>query len=305
MPLNNRVLTVAIGLPSGTVTLTQSLTLRVKIRKAALQVQNSATIEIMGMTTSLRLQLLSQFTAWRARQVASGQTPQSFIPVTIAAGYQSTASSSNNTNGSTSNSNTSQSATIFVGYITLVEPSSPPPNIGVRIQAFTRQIDKTQFLTQAAPTSATFKQLVAFAAKQMGLANNYYCNTSIDNKVFYNGFRTIYTVGGLLIGIQELQYTNVAAFIDDDRLIVKDRNAILNSSAVVPLDEFIGTPLWNEWGVEWSTLMNTNIKLASAAALTSSMNPGVNGTYVITELEYDLSSRDGPFYVKAMGSPPA
>jgi hypothetical protein len=52
-------------------------------------------------------------------------------------------------------------------------------------------------------------------------------------------------------------------------------------------------------------MMNTDVKLATAAALTSVMNPGVNGTYVITELEYELASREGPFYVRAMGSPPA
>jgi hypothetical protein len=305
MPLNSRVLTATIGLPSGNVVLTQALTMRFKIRKAALQVQNSATVEIMGMTTSLRLQLLSQFTAWKARQVASGQISQAYIPITLTAGYQSTATSSNNTSGTSSNSNTNQSATVFVGEVTLVEPVGQPPNLGVRITCFTKQLNKTQFLTQAAPTTATFKQLVAFAAQQMGLGNNYYCQTSFDDVVVYNGFRTIYTVGGLLIGIQDLQRPNVAAFIDDNQLIVKDRSAIVNAADVTQLDEFIGTPLWTEWGVQWVTLMNTNVKLASAATLTSSMNPGVNGTYVITELEYDLTSRDGPFYVTANGSPPA
>lgn len=305
MPLNSRVLTATIGLPSGNVVLTQALTMRFKIRKAALQVQNSATVEVMGMTTSLRLQLLSQFTAWKARQVPAGQASQAYIPITLTAGYQSTANSSNNTSGTSSNSNTNQSATVFVGEVTLVEPVGQPPNLGVRITCFTRQLDKTQFPTLAAPISATFKQLVAFAAKQMGLGNNFYCKTSIDDKVIYNGFRTIYTVSGWLIAIQAMQYPDVAAFIDDNQLIVKDRSAIVNPADVTQLNEFIGTPLWTEWGVQWVTLMNTNVKLASAAALTSSMNPGVNGTYVITELEYDLTSRDGPFYVTANGSPPA
>ena len=305
MPLNSRVLTATIGLPAGNIILNQSLMMRIKIRKAALQVQNSATVEIMGMTTSLRLQLLSQFTAWKARQVPEGQASQAYIPITIAAGYQSTASSSENSSGSSSNSNTNQSATVFVGEVALVEPIGQPPNFGVRISCFTRQLDKTEFPSLAAPITATFKQLVAFAAKQMGLGNNYYCNTSIDDKVIYNGFKTIYTISGLLIAIQAMQYPDVAAFIDDDQLIVKDRNAIVNPANVTQLNEFIGTPMWTEWGAQWVTLMNTNVKLASAAQLTSSMNPGVNGQYVITELEYDLTSRDGPFYVTANGSPPA
>lgn len=305
MPLNTRVLKVTIALPSGSVVLDQSLTMRVHVEKAALQLQNKATVEIMGMTTSLRLQLLSQFTAYHARQVASGQVPQDFIPITIAAGYQNTPSQVSNGSGSSSNSNTNQSATIFVGYVVNVELTSPPPNIGVRIMCYTRQIDKTSFLSAAAPTESTFYNLVAFASQQMGLGDNFVCQTSFNNTIVNNAFRSVYTQAGLLIAIQDLQRPNVAAFIDDNQLIVKDRNAIIDPANIANLTEFIGTPLWSEWGAEWMTLMDPTIKLAGAAKLTSTMNPGVNNTYVITALDYQLTSREGPFYVKAMGSPPA
>ncbi len=299
MPLTKRVLKVTISLPGGDVVLDDQLSLRVTVRKAALSIQNTANVEIMGMTTSLRLQLLSQFTAWHKRQVSSGQAPQDWIAIKIEAGYSDAATSTAGTPG------TNRTATIFVGHIVNVDPSSPPPNIGVRIQCYTRQIDKTAFLTQAAPTNTTFQNLVAFAAQQMGFGTNFTCQTSFNDKQVTNGFRTIYTQGALLLAIQDLYRPAVAAFIDDDQLIVKDRNAIIDPANIVQVTEFIGTPLWNEWGAEWQTLMDPTVKLAGAAKLTSLMNPGVNGTYVITELQYQLSSREGPFYVKGMGSPPA
>lgn len=297
MPLQQRVLKITISLPNGDVVLDESLALRVSIRKAALSIQNMATVEVMGMSTSLRVQLLSQFTAWHKRQVSTGQVPQDWISIKIEAGYYKS--------GSSSAQASSQASTIFVGQVATVDPVSAPPNIGVRICCFTRQIDKTAYLTQMAPTNTTYYNLVAFAAKQMGFGSNFICQTSYNNKIITNAFRTIYTQGALLMGIQDLYRPNVAAFIDDDQLIVKDRNAIINPADIPQVTEFIGTPDWNEWGVSWQSLMDTSIKLAGAANLTSLMNPGINGKYVITEIEYQLTSRDEPFYLKAMASPPA
>ena len=299
MPLTKRVLRVTISLPDGDVVLDEQLALRVSIQKAALAIQNRATVEVLGMTTSLRLKLLSQFTAWHKRQVSTGQVPQDWIPVKIEAGYEDAQTSKAGTPGST------RTATVFVGHVTNVDSTSAPPNIGVRINCFTRQVDKTAFLTQAAPTNTTYYNLVKFAAQQMGFGDNFTCKTSFNDKIVTNAFRTIYTQGALLLGIQDLYRPNVAAFIDDDQLIVKDRNAIIDPASITQVTEFIGTPLWNEWGVDWQTMMDPTIKLAGAASLTSLMNPGVNGMYVVTELQYSLSSREGPFYLKAMGSPPA
>ena len=298
MPLTKRTLKVTISLPGGDVVLDEGLMLRVSIQKAALAIQNSATVEVYGMTTSLRLKLISQFTAWHKRQVSTGQAPQDWIAVKIEAGYADAQSVSGG-------AATSRTALVFVGHVVNVDPTAPPPNIGVRIKCYTRQIDKTAFLTQAAPTSTTYHNLVKFAAQQMGFGDNFVCNTSFNDRVVTNAFRTIYTQGALLLGIQDLYRPNVAAFIDNDKLIVKDRNAIIDPAAVANVTEFIGTPMWNEWGVSWQTLMDPTIQLAGAAQLTSLMNPGVNGNYVITELRYQLSSREGPFYVTAMGSPPA
>lgn len=298
MALRNRVLTVILSLPDRTVTLEQDLNLKIKINKAALAIQNRATIDIIGLTGSLREQLLSQFTAWNQRQVESGQAEQKWVGVEVKAGW-STPSKHD------VGSNVEQPSTVFKGQVVICELTSTPPNIGVRLTCFTRQIDRTKFVTAPAPDGTTFKAYVTWAAEQMGFGTNFICDTSNNEAIISNPARSIFVASALLIDIQNMYRPDVAAFVDDDLLIVKDRNKILNPSESVQLDEFIGVPTWTEWGVTFTVLFNQGIRLAQGATLTSLMNPSLNGTYVVMEIEYDLTSRDGPFYVKASASPPA
>jgi hypothetical protein len=298
MALNNRVLNVILSMPNGDVTLDASIHLRVRIHKAALAIQNRATIDIIGLTGSLRESLLSQFTAWNQRQVQTGQANQNWINVEIQAGYESPQTSA--VGGATA-----QPSTVFKGQVVICELTSTPPNIGIRLVCFSRQIDRTTFITDRAPDKLTFKEYVTWAAGQMGLASSFVCDTSFDDVIIDNPARSMLVVAALLIDMQSMYRPGVAAYVDDNLLIVKDRSKILNPSQIAHITEFIGIPTWTEWGVSFTTLFDQSVKLAQGAALTSLMNPSLNKTYVIMELEYDLSSRDTPFYVKASGSPPA
>ena len=138
----------------------------------------------------------------------------------------------------------------------------------------------------------------------MGFGSNFICDTSYNSVIINNPARSILSIASLLIDIQDMYKPDVAAFVDDDLLIVKDRNKIMNPAQTAVLSEFIGIPGWTEWGIGFQTLFDPTIKLAQGVSITSSMNPSLNGTYVVLELEYDLSSRDGPFYVKPGASPP-
>ncbi|USN16319.1 hypothetical protein PLUTO_00030 [Luteibacter phage vB_LflM-Pluto] len=299
MALTKRILKVTITLPSGEVVLDQSLDLRVRVHKAALAIQSRATIEALGLTTSLREKLISQFTAWHKRQVETGQATQDWINIQIEAGYENTETTA------AAGSGTQTTAVIFVGQVVNCEPSSSPPNIGVRIVCYSRQIDKTAFISTPAPAQTTYYNYVKWAAEQMGFGNNFICETSFNDVVIENPARSIIVVGALLIDIQNMYRPAVAAFVDNNQLIVKDQASIINKGATSNLTEFVGTPFWTEWGVQFTVLFDSTLKLAQAAALTSKMNPGINNTYVVTELDYDLASRTTPFYVTGNASPPA
>jgi hypothetical protein len=278
-------------MPGGDIVLDQGLQIRVRINKAALAIQNRASIEITNLNTQLREQLLSQFTAWNKRQVETGQLSQNWIDVKIEAGYVEPQGEI--------------SSVVFLGQVALVDPASPPPNIGVRLTCYSRQIDKTSFITDRAPTKTTFAGYVKWAAEQMGFGSSYICDTSYNDVEILNPARSIFTVAGLLPDIQSYYRPDVAAFVDDNVLIVKDRSKVVNPDDVTFINRFVGIPSWTEWGCEFNAMFDPSVRLAQAVYLRSLMNPGLNGTYVLMELEYDLSSRDNPFYMKGGGSPPA
>ncbi len=289
--MRKRLIRISITIEGQTFKLTEELGLRVKVNKAALSIQNRATVEVTGLTTEMREGLLSQFTAWNKRLVDSAQIQGKYARITIEAGYASQGKE--------------DLSIIFLGDVVLVDPVSGPPDIGVRITAFSRQIDKTRWISNVAPAKMTFYNLVAWAAEQMGFGTNFVCETSYNDKEIENPARSMHIVGSLVIYIQDLYKPDVAAFIDDDVLIVKDRNKIVSRASLVPVNKLVGAPSWNEWGMEFVTMFDPAIRLAGGIALTSKMNPGINGNYVLTSLEYDLTSRERAFYVKGAGSPPA
>lgn len=290
MPLGTRVLNVSLALADGTVLLDQTLDLHVRIRKDALAIQNTCSIDVFNLSQSLRASLLSQFTAWNKRQVDQGSAKQNYINVLIQAGY--------NDNGQNT------ATTIFNGQVVIASPFGSIPNQGIRLDCYSQQLSKMDWITEPAPTSGTFKSYVLWAGAQMGVSS-VVCETSYNDTPITNPFAATHIVANLLVDIQSAYRPNVAAFIDNNVLYVKDVNKIVSTAQIVTVNEFIGTPMWTEWGVDFITLFDPKIMLAGAATLKSLMNPSLNKTFVISSLEYDLTSREVPFYVKASANPPA
>lgn len=296
--LKQRRLIVTISLPGGDVVLDDSLDIHVRIHKNALAIQNKATIEVTNMLASVRQQLLSNFTAWQKNQRDQFGVVSPYWNVTIKAGYLSA-------------DGTDTTSTIYKGQVVQCDLVSSPPNVRVRISCYTNQVDKTKFITDPMPYQQTFRELVFWAGNQMGFDNSHIkCSTSFDENIIYNAARSIVVAAALLPYIQDYYHPDVAAFIDDDFLIVKDRNAVIDQGDIVILDEFIGIPNWTEWGVEGTVLLDPSIHVAGGAQFESILNPSLGSTqtpgqYVVLELEYDLASRDTPFYIKVSGIPPA
>lgn len=297
MPLGSRILKATISLPSGDVILDQSLDMRIKIQKDALAIQNTCDIEVFDLSQSLREALLSQFSAWNKRNIEWGSPgyAASYINVSVIAGYETYV------NGSVQQNTTE----VFQGQIVLSAPTGMFPNLGVRLSCYSQQINKLNWVSEPAPASGTFKSYVEWAAQWLGVSS-VVCETSYDNTVITNQFATTAVASSLLIQMQNAFHPAVVAFIDNNVLYVKDAKKVIAAANIVTVDEFVGTPpMWTEWGVEFTTLLNPQIALAGACTLKSTLNPSLNQTFVNSGLEYDLSSRDTAFYVKVKGSAPA
>jgi hypothetical protein len=295
MALGARILQVNLQMPSGMVTLDQTLDLRVRARKDALAIQSTCEITVADLSQNLREFLLSHFSAWNKRQYEQGQATVPYIPVTVVAGYASTSS-----NGTQQNT-----TTIFSGQVALCSPEGSLPNLATKITCYTQQLSKVNWITpNTFPASTTFKNYVTLAAQAMGLQLN--CQTSHDDDTITNPGASIYNVGSLLIDIQGYYRPNVVAYVDNGTLFVRDASALITTANTVTISEFVNTPQWDEWGAEFETLFNPQLVLSCGAQLQSVLNPSLNDfAYVVYSLEYDLTSRDTPFYVKACGSPAA
>ncbi|MBC8640174.1 hypothetical protein IAG25_25415 [Caballeronia sp. EK] len=283
---------------SGTnVILNETFDLRVRVTKACLALQSQAIIEVTNLPAAFRQQLMSQFSAWNQNQRLVNGVQQPYIDVYIAAGYEWV-----DDNGQTQN-NLGQ---IFHGQVAMCDQVGVPPNLAVRIVCYTKQVNKTRFVVTDPPYQQSFRQFVLWAGNEMGFDNEHIiCDTSQDNQIITNMFRSRSSVASLLPRIQDQYNPNVAAFIDDDFLYVKDLTKIINKDDVITLNEFIGPPNWTEWGVEGTVFVDPAIRLAVAAKFESILNPSMNGVFIVLQLQYWLASRRGPFYVTVNGSPPA
>jgi hypothetical protein len=294
MALRDRILKVTFNMPNGDVIIDESVNLKVKIEKAALSIQNRAVIEIVNMTSSFRQQLLSQFTAWNRNQQAAFGVAQPYINMEVEAGYYDVHGAAN-------------SSIVYKGQIALCEPAAPPPDLTVRVTCFTHQIDRRAWITERSPTDSSFFHQVLWAGQWMGFdPDHIICNTSYDDQIIPNFAASVNHVAALLPYLQDMYHPAVAAYIDDDFLIVKDRNKILNTDDIIVVSEFIGTPMWTEWGVEFTCFLDPSMRVAQGVQLQSVMNPTLNhGTFVILQMDYDLTSRDTSFYTKVTASPSA
>ena len=293
MSLRKRVLKVTIGLPSGNIVLDETLNMKVRIHKTALSIQNKATIEVSNLATTVRKELLSNLSAWQQKQRDQFGNPATVWPVTIEAGYIDA-------------SGASTVATIYVGETVVSSLAAPPPDITLRLECMTHQVDKTTWVTEPSPDSMRFRDLVIWAADKMGIPEaQVICQTSHDDEIIQNPARSRLVASSILPYIQDYYHPNVVATIDDNFLIVTDRDKAIQPNDIVQLNEFIGIPTWTEYGMEAEILLNTGVRVAKAVNLTSIMNPTLNGGFVVMELDYDLTTRETPFYVKVSGIPPA
>jgi hypothetical protein len=311
--LSNSTITTASGAPftESSIVVDETQFISVQGLKTIDSIQNHAVIEIINLRSDLRAALLSQMTAFNRRQISgptsdpilSAQAALNFVGITVEAGYQVPQSQviAPYAYNAPTNSQSFVSA-IFSGEVALVEPTGVMPNQGVRITAFTHQVDRTLGVSTMPPQNATFKAMVAWAADQMGM--NYSCNTQFDSQVKGNVLTSIPNVGGLPSAIAQLHAGDIAAYIDDNLFIVTDIDKAINPNDITDVYEFINLPMWTEWGCKFTTFFTPNLQLMHVANLHSALNPSLNSTdWIVSTIEYSLTSRDTPFYVTASCHP--
>lgn len=179
---------------------------------------------------------------------------------------------------------------LFQGDITEGTPSQPP-DIILTLKAKTKQAAKGIVLAQAYGAREQLSTIAKGVADALGLALVFEAQ---DKAVANYSF-----TGGALKQVEKLgEAGRVNAYVDDDRLIVKDYNVPLAQATHVlsKSSGLIGVPELTEQGVKVKYLLDPKSQLGGEIELESEIYPAVNGKYVIYKLSYEVSNRDTPFY---------
>ena len=184
-------------------------------------------------------------------------------------------------------------ALVYVGNI-ISSSVSQPPDIGVTLKCLTGNFIKGNVLSRNFPGSATLSQVSRQFASDNNLALNFQATDKNIGNVTFSGAasKQIELLGTM---------SNLNVYVDDSALIVKDAWIPLTGQLrVLDADSgMIGIPQFTEQGVKVKYLLDNKTTLGGALQIISRVYPAINGTYVIYKLNFEITSRDTPFYYTA------
>jgi hypothetical protein len=190
-------------------------------------------------------------------------------------------------------------ALVFTGDV-VTATQTQPPDITLTLKCATGNYSKGDIIARNQPGMRALSAIAAQVAKDLGLSCDFQCK---DKQIANYSF-----TGGALRQVEKLGLLGqVNAFVDDKTLIVKEYNAPLaGKTRVLNLDTgMIGVPEFTDQGIKVKMLFDNQTVLGAGLQVTSKMNPAANGLYVIYKLDFELASRDTPWYYIAEGKRPS
>lgn len=264
--LDTRIIIVEIDVPGGKKRM-EGISCDFTATKTAGVLMNEAEIKIANLAKVDRDYIITA--------TSPLQRPRQRKSVTVWAGYKST--------GVTRR---------FTGDITEASVTQPP-DIWLNMKAKTGYFARGDLVSRSAPAQANLSQLSAGVAKDLGLTLDFQAaDKSIANYSF---------TGGNLLQVDRLGKSGqVDAYVDDDRLVVKNRGQGL-SGRIRKLSEktgMIGIPEVDEKGVKVKMLMDPHTALGTTLEIESVLNPAANGRFVVFKMQDNCSMRGLPFYIE-------
>lgn len=185
---------------------------------------------------------------------------------------------------------------IFEGNIVSVNMSQPP-DIVATIRCLTGNFLKGNVITRNQSAIATHQQICEQIARDTNTILNYQATSkNISNYAFS---------GGALEQLNSAEEMgDYSVFIDNNVLVVKDRNRPLNNEMRILSEEtgLVGIPELTEHGIRVRFLIDNKTVLGGAIEIRSRIYQEMNGVYVIYKLGFQISSQENPFYYIAEAS---
>lgn len=271
-----RILTVELEFEDGSLIYTSPTAITVGGTKSVTSMQNSATITISNLTKEHRDYILSNCN----QQLAANFKVRR---VRVMAGRESFGSWQ-----------------VYMGDIVSANVSQPP-DVKLTLRCLTNAVDRTQWWAFSNTSGVTLDTLVQETAAIMGLS--YRIDERVDKGKVIPHFTFNGPAAAMIIRLSEL--ANVRVYCDDDTIVVTNWDAGL-SNIIVDVNKdsgMIGIPEFTEYGVKVRTFVDRNIVLGGAIRLRSEMVPVMDGDYVVTRIDYEMTTRDQAFYYDVWAHP--
>lgn len=265
--LDPRILRIGIEV-SGKIKYYDGLTMTASGTKYANPNQNECEVKISNLDKATHDYLLSETSPFN-----QNPTPKRLI---IEAGRVSTGAS-----------------LVYQGDITETK-GTQPPDIQVCIKAKTGNFDKGNIIGRSKSGKTPLSNIARDVANDLGLKLDFQAKEKQISNYSHSG--------AALRQVDRLGTTGaVSAYINNGTLVVKDINVPLKGkSRVLNLDTgMIGIPEFTEQGIKAKMLFDNQTDLGYGLDITSIMNPAANGLYVVYKLQFELASRDTPWYLMA------
>ena len=185
-----------------------------------------------------------------------------------------------------------QTALIFGGDIFEAKPTEPP-DVWLNIKATSVNYATTQIFTRQILVPTSLQTVADQSAKALGLSLEW--NSSLYKTI--DKFSFSGNVNEMISRINKL--ADINAFIENDRLVVVDRDDPARSDKIVEISEqygMIGIPKVTFIGFEAKVLLNTNIRRGDKVELKSSRIPAANGIYYVYHITHEGELRGQPWY---------
>lgn len=183
-------------------------------------------------------------------------------------------------------------ALVYEGDITSAV-GSQPPDIQVTIKAKTGDFQKGNVISRS-NAQTPLSNIAQNVANDLGL--------KLDFQAKEKQIANYSHSGAALKQVDRLGTTGaVNAYINNGTLVVKDLNIPLQGrTRVLNIDTgMIGIPEFTEQGIKVKMLFDNQTDLGYGLDITSIMNPAANGIYSVYKMQFELTSRDTPFYLIA------
>lgn len=263
--LDPRIIKISIGVNGRLKTYSSPMNIKASGTKYANALQNDCTITLSNLDRATQDFILTETSPYNLNR-----TPKLVI---VEAGRESYGT-----------------AVIYRGNV-IKSIVSQPPDVSITLTCLTGNFLKGSIITR------NFGGVTPLSTICQGVSQD--TQTILDFQATNQNIGNYSYGGGALNQIELLNgMGGINAFIDDDKLIVKNAMVPLNGTTRVlsATTGMIGIPEFTEQGIKVKMLLDNQTRLGSGLRIESEQYPAANGQYVVYKLGFDIASRETPFY---------